>query len=71
MKFENKEQVVDALVKEWGRKRANFYNTPMNQNNEKHWTFNRTLEYYNTLKKGYFMTSLGSLARNNLKGIVG
>jgi hypothetical protein len=43
----------------------------MNQNNEKHWTFNRTLEYYNTLKKGYFMTSLGSLARNNLKGIVG
>jgi len=71
MKFKNKEQVVDALVKEWNRKRASFYNTPNNPTIEDHWTFKRTLEYYNTLKEGYFITCVGSLARNNLKGIVG
>jgi len=70
MKFENKEQVVDALVTEWNRKRASFYNTPTNQGNEDHWTFERTLEYYNTLKEGYFITCVGNLARNSLKGIV-
>ena len=70
MKFENKEQVVDALVTEWNRKRASFYNTPTNQTNEDYWTFNRTLNYYNKLKKEYFITCVGNLAHNNLKGIL-
>jgi len=70
MEFENKEQVVDALVKEWNRKRESFYNTPNNPTNEDYWTFESTLEYYNTLKEGYFITCVGNLARNSLKGIV-
>jgi hypothetical protein len=70
MKFENKEQVVDALVKEWNRKRASFYNTPTNDTIEDQWTFDYTLAYYNKLKKEYFITCVGNLAHNSLKGIL-
>jgi hypothetical protein len=70
MKFENKEQVVDALVKEWNRKRASFYNTPTNDTIEDQWTFDYTLAYYRKLQKEYFITCVGNLAHNSLKGIL-
>lgn len=70
MEFKNKEQVVDALVKEWNRKRESFYNTPTNKSIEDHWTFNRTLNYYRKLQKEYFITCVGNLAHNSLKGIL-
>jgi hypothetical protein len=50
MKFNNKEEVVNALVAEFGEKESSFYNTPTNKSREKHWTFNRCLLYYHKLK---------------------
>lgn len=54
-KFKNKEEVVDALVKDFGKDRKSYYNTPTNSNNEKYWTYNRTSKFYYDLvkKKGY------------------
>ena len=54
-KFKNKEEVVDALVKDFGKDRKSYYNTPTNSNNEKYWTYNRTVKFYYDLvkKKGY------------------
>jgi hypothetical protein len=70
MKFENKEQVVDALVLKWNCKRESFYNIKGNQSIEKHWTFKNTLDYLMKLEKDYFITINGSRAHNNLKGIL-
>tara|TARA_R110001592_G_C12881947_1_gene724802 strand:- start:91 stop:621 length:531 start_codon:yes stop_codon:yes gene_type:complete len=54
-KFKNKEEVVDALVKDFGKNRKSYYNTPTNSNNEKYWTYNRTVKFYYDLvkKEGY------------------
>ena len=51
MKFKDKEEVVDALVKEFGKNKKSFYNTPTNKQNEKYWTYNRTLLFYHKLNK--------------------
>ena len=50
-KFKNKEEVVDALVKDFGKNKKSYYNTPTNKQNEKFWTYNRTLKYYYKLVK--------------------
>ena len=51
-KFKNKEEVVDALVKDFGKNKKSYYNTPTNKQNEKYWTYNRTAKhYYDLLKK--------------------
>ena len=50
-KFKNKEEVVDALVKDFGKNRKSYYNTPTNKQNEKYWTYNRTLKFYHKLKR--------------------
>ena len=51
-KFKNKEEVVDALVKDFGKNKKSYYNTPTNKQNEKFWTYNRTAKhYYDLLKK--------------------
>ena len=51
-KFKNKEEVVDALVKDFGMNKKSYYNTPTNKQNEKYWTYNRTAKhYYDLLKK--------------------
>jgi len=51
MKFTTKEQIVEALVKEFSEEKSSFYNTGTNKQREKFWTFNRTYSYY--LKKSY------------------
>ena len=48
--FNTKEEIVDLLVKRCGMKRSTFYNTDTNKQREKHWTFNRTLNFYMGLK---------------------
>ena len=50
-KFKNKEEVVDALVKDFGKNKKSYYNTPTNKQNEKYWTYNRTAKYYYDLVK--------------------
>jgi hypothetical protein len=49
MQFSTKEQVVEALVKEFGETKSSFYNTDTDKHREKFWTFNRVYNYY--LKK--------------------
>ena len=44
--FNTKEELVKALVIEFGEKESSFYNTPTNKSREKFWTYNRTLHYY-------------------------
>jgi hypothetical protein len=51
MQFNTKEQIVEALVNEFGEKKSSFYNTNTNKQRGKYWTFNRTYSYY--LKKNY------------------
>lgn len=52
LKFNTKEEIVEALVNEFGEKRSSFYNTDTNKQREKFWTFNRTKNFYYK-KKGY------------------
>jgi hypothetical protein len=46
MQFNTKEQIVEALVNEFGEKKSSFYNTDTNKQREKYWTFNRTKNFY-------------------------
>ena len=46
MQFNTKEQIVEALVNEFGEKKSSFYNTDTNKQREKFWTFNRTKNFY-------------------------
>ena len=46
LKFNTKEQIVEALVNEFGEKKSSFYNTDTNKQREKYWTFNRTKNFY-------------------------
>ena len=48
----NKEDIIIALVDEYGKNIKSFYNTPTSRNNEKFWTFNRLLHYYNDIRAG-------------------
>ena len=59
MKFENKKQIVDKLVSDWGMKEASFYNTPTNKQREKYWTYNRMLRYLHKLEREYVKTKHG------------
>jgi hypothetical protein len=43
--MENREQVIEKLVNEFGCKASSFNNTPTNKQREKFWTFNRLLNY--------------------------
>ena len=52
LKFNTKEQIVEALVNEFGEKKSSFYNTDTNKQREKYWTFNRTFHYYWDIKMG-------------------
>ena len=61
-KFKNKEEVVDALVKDFGKNRKSYYNTPTNSNIEKYWTYNRTAKsYYNLVKKEGYRKSFDNM----------
>lgn len=46
MKFTTKEQIIEALVKEFGEQKSSFYNTDTNKQRENFWTFNRLSNYY-------------------------
>ena len=61
-KFKNKEEVVDALVKDFGKNKKSYYNTPTNKQNEKYWTYNRTAKYYYELVKKNESINEGFLA---------
>jgi len=50
--MKNREDVILALVKEYGKNIKSFYNTPTSKNNEKFWTLNRLTHYYNDLRNG-------------------
>ena len=39
--MENREQIIEKLVNEFGMKASSFNNTPTNKQREKFWTFNR------------------------------
>ena len=39
--MENREQIIEKLVSEFGMKASSFNNTPTNKQREKFWTFNR------------------------------
>lgn len=59
MEFENKKEIVDKLVSDWGKKESSFYNTPTNKQREKFWTYNRTLRYLYKLEREYVKTKDG------------
>ena len=57
--FDNKMEIVEVLVSEWGMKKSSFFNTPTNKQREKFWTYNRCLQYLFKLRREYVRTSYG------------
>jgi len=45
MEFNNRQEIIKALVKEFGEKESAFSNTATNKQREKFWTFNRLFYY--------------------------
>ena len=50
--MKNREDIILALVSEYGKRIESFYNTPTSKTNEKFWTFNRLIHYYNDIRGG-------------------
>lgn len=51
-----REDVINALVTEFGEKTASFNNNERTKSREKFWTFNRLHQYYWNLKCGMIQT---------------
>ena len=51
MEFRNREEVIDALVKDFNQKPGSFNNNERTKSREKFWTFNRLIHYYFKLKE--------------------
>ena len=62
----NKAEVVEQLVKEWGCKTNSFYNTPTNKHVEKFWTYNRCLQHLFKLRRDYVKTENGIIHKSML-----
>ena len=56
MTFENRNQIIEALVKEFGEKPGSFNNNGRTKSREKFWTYNRLHQYYWNLKCGMIQT---------------
>jgi hypothetical protein len=56
MTFENRNQIIEALVKEFGEKPGSFNNNERTKSREKFWTYNRLHQYYWNLKCGMIQT---------------
>ena len=50
--FKTRDDIIKALVSEFGMKRESFYNNARTQQPEKFWTFNRLFHYYWDRKRG-------------------
>jgi len=50
--MKSREDIILALVSEYGKNIKSFYNTKSNQSYETFWTLNRLTHYYNDLRSG-------------------
>lgn len=50
-KFNNRKEVIDALVSDFGKDEKSYNNTPTNKQREKFWTYNRLMNHYYRLVK--------------------
>lgn len=62
--FNRKQEIVEALVNEFGLKASSFYNTPTNKSREKFWTYNRCLQYLFKLRRDYVKTENGLMLKS-------
>ncbi len=53
MVFKNREEVIDALHKEFNHKPGGFNNNERTKSREKFWTYNRLLRFYWDIKCGF------------------
>ena len=61
--FNSKMEIVQCLVEEFGDQVSSYYNTPTNQQREKFWTFNRTLQHLFKMRKDYVKTEHGVMLK--------
>ena len=54
--FANREEIIAALVNEFGEKAASFNNNENTRSRERFWTYNRLLRYYWDIKCGFKKT---------------
>jgi hypothetical protein len=50
--FVNRDEIILALVSEFGETPSSFYNNERTKQREKFWTYNRLLRYYFKRKAG-------------------
>mgnify|MGYP003349900379 CR=1 FL=1 len=50
--FSNRDEIILALVSEFGETASSFYNNDRTKQREKFWTFNRLFRYYIKRKSG-------------------
>jgi hypothetical protein len=50
--FDGPMDVIDALVKNYGKSKSSFLNTPTNKQRQKFWTFNRLMHFYFDIQRG-------------------
>jgi hypothetical protein len=61
MEFKNREEIIAALVVEYGENPKSFNNNEKTKSREKFWTFNRLHKYYWNMKCGMIRTYLTEL----------
>jgi hypothetical protein len=63
VKFENREEVIECLVNEWGYRTSQFYNNEKNKQVEKIWTLNRCARHLSDLRNNYYRDEYGGVTR--------
>ena len=51
-RFDGPMDVINALVKNYGKNKASFLDTPTNKQRSKFWTFNRLMHFYFDIQRG-------------------
>jgi hypothetical protein len=51
MEFKTREDIIKALVEEFGEKTSSFNNNERTKSREKFWTYNRLFHYYHKKKQ--------------------
>jgi hypothetical protein len=65
VEFNSKEEIVECLVKEYGYRKSQLYNSATNKSVEKFWTYSRCLQHLTNLRKNYVRVGKGIMLKAN------
>lgn len=66
--FSTRQEIINALVEQWGENPKSFSNSSTNKQTEKFWSYNRLLKYYHELNQDWTRTEHGRI-RHSIHGV--